>query len=147
MKFLYLSCWYNLTGFVKVIKGQINPRQDVYSFYDVGLAIGHYILPSFLAVRLLFGITFFIALLIYKWRKRHLSTYECIELYLQQENNLMPIRYSYKEIKKMAKGFKTSWEKEVLALYLRGTYEAALVWQSIGVCMVGYFDRPNHIHI
>jgi len=106
LKFLYLSCWYNITGFVEVIKGKINSRQDVYSFYDVGLAIGHYILPSFLTVRLLFGITFFIALLIYKWRKRHLSTYECIELYLQQENNLMPIRYSYKEIKKMAKGFK-----------------------------------------
>jgi len=40
-----------------------------------------------------------------KWRKRHASTYENIENYLEQ-NNLAPIRYSYKEIKKMAGGFK-----------------------------------------
>jgi serine/threonine protein kinase len=32
--------------------------------------------------------------------------FECIEIYLQQQNNLMPIGYSYKEIKKMARGFK-----------------------------------------
>lgn len=32
--------------------------------------------------------------------------YECIEIYLQQQNNLIPIGYSYKEIKKMARGFK-----------------------------------------
>jgi serine/threonine protein kinase len=32
--------------------------------------------------------------------------FEYIEIYLQQQNNLMPIGYSYKEIKKMAKGFK-----------------------------------------
>ncbi|KAG4958433.1 hypothetical protein JHK87_035066 [Glycine soja] len=49
--------------------------------------------------------TLFIVLLIYKWRKRHLSIYENIENYLEQ-NNLMPIGYSYKEIKKMARGFK-----------------------------------------
>ncbi|XP_045808625.1 rust resistance kinase Lr10-like [Trifolium pratense] len=52
------------------------------------------------------GMTLFIALLICKWRKRHLSIFEYIEIYLQQQNNLMPIGYSYKEIKKMAKGFK-----------------------------------------
>jgi len=32
--------------------------------------------------------------------------YECVELYLQQQNNLMPIGYSYRQIKKMARGFK-----------------------------------------
>nr|WIL59801.1 nodulation protein [Melilotus officinalis] len=74
-------------------------------YYEVVSAIGNYVLPSFLVARFLFGITFFIALLIYKWRKRHWSIYECIELYLQQ-TNIMPIGYSYKEIKKMARGFK-----------------------------------------
>jgi len=34
-----------------------------------------------------------------------LSIYENIENYLEH-NNMMPIRYSYKEIKKMVKGFK-----------------------------------------
>ncbi|PON39366.1 Mitogen-activated protein kinase kinase kinase [Parasponia andersonii] len=47
-----------------------------------------------------------IALLIYKWRRRHLSVYDGIEEYLQSHNNLMPIRYSYRDIRKMTKGFK-----------------------------------------
>nr|WIL59800.1 nodulation protein [Melilotus officinalis] len=94
-------------GLVEIIKGA-NSEYDREYFprYKVRLAIGHYILPSLWAARLLFGITFFIALLIYKWRKRHWSMYECIEMYLQQENNLMPIGYSYKQFKKMARGFK-----------------------------------------
>ncbi|XP_027941056.1 rust resistance kinase Lr10-like [Vigna unguiculata] len=50
------------------------------------------------------GMILFIALLIYKWKRRHSSIYENIENYLE-ENSLMPIRYSYKEIKKMATGF------------------------------------------
>ncbi|KAL2974529.1 hypothetical protein AAZX31_14G110100 [Glycine max] len=55
--------------------------------------------------KLLFGVPLFITLFIRKWRKRHMSIYESIENYLEQ-NNLMPIRYSYKEIKKMTGGFK-----------------------------------------
>jgi len=100
----YLSCLYNITGLVEIIKGP-NLIYDRDTDYKVGLKIGHYVLPSFLTARFLFGITFFISLLIYKWRKRHWSMYECIELYLQQ-NNLMPIGYSYKQIKKMVRGFK-----------------------------------------
>ncbi|KAL2977365.1 hypothetical protein AAZX31_13G063100 [Glycine max] len=57
------------------------------------------------ACKFLFGVPLIIAFVIYKWRKRHLSMYESIENYLEQ-NNLMPIRYSYKEIKKMGGGFK-----------------------------------------
>ncbi|KAF1877885.1 hypothetical protein Lal_00038194 [Lupinus albus] len=44
-------------------------------------------------------------LLIYKWRRRHLSMYEEIENFLL-DNNLSPIRYEYKEIKKMSGSFK-----------------------------------------
>jgi len=50
------------------------------------------------------GTIFFVALLVHKWKRRHSSVYENIENYLE-ENSLMPIRYSYKEIKKMATGF------------------------------------------
>ncbi|XP_027940224.1 rust resistance kinase Lr10-like [Vigna unguiculata] len=57
------------------------------------------------AYKLLFGLPFLIVILICKWRKRHASMYENIENYLQQ-NNMAPIRYSYKEIKKIAGGFK-----------------------------------------
>ncbi|KAK2453227.1 LEAF RUST 10 DISEASE-RESISTANCE LOCUS RECEPTOR-LIKE PROTEIN KINASE 2.1 [Trifolium repens] len=92
-------------GIVEIIKGP-NSNNEGFITYEIVWTLGHYVLPSLLAARFLFGVTFFISLLIYKWRKRHLSIYECIELYLQQQNTLMPIRYSYKEIKKMARGFK-----------------------------------------
>jgi len=40
-----------------------------------------------------------------KWRKRHASTYENIENYLEQ-NHLVPIKYSHKEIKNMTEDYK-----------------------------------------
>ncbi|KHN05173.1 Putative receptor-like protein kinase [Glycine soja] len=92
-------------GLSKTIRGP-NPEleREIGAYDSIFIIFGHYILP-FLADKFLFGMTLFIVLLIYKWRKRHLSIYENIENYLEQ-NNLMPIGYSYKEIKKMARGFK-----------------------------------------
>ncbi|PRQ56302.1 putative glycerophosphodiester phosphodiesterase, protein kinase RLK-Pelle-LRK10L-2 family [Rosa chinensis] len=58
------------------------------------------------AVKLSFGLPFITALLIYKWRRRHFSMYDNIEDFLESNSNLMPVRYSYSEIKKMASGFK-----------------------------------------
>uniref|UniRef100_A0A2K1X2Q1 Protein kinase domain-containing protein n=1 Tax=Populus trichocarpa TaxID=3694 RepID=A0A2K1X2Q1_POPTR len=47
-----------------------------------------------------------IIFLIYKWRRRHLSVYDTVEQFLQSQNNLMPVRYSYSDIKKITRGFK-----------------------------------------
>ena len=53
------------------------------------------------------GLPCLLTLLIYKWRRRHLSMYEDIEKFLQsRDNDLMPIRYTYSEIKKITNGFK-----------------------------------------
>ncbi|KAG6700675.1 hypothetical protein I3842_08G123900 [Carya illinoinensis] len=52
------------------------------------------------------GAPFVIAFLIYKWRRRHLSVYDNVEEFLQTQNNLTPIRYSFSEVKKMTKNFK-----------------------------------------
>ncbi|VVA34526.1 PREDICTED: rust resistance kinase Lr10 [Prunus dulcis] len=52
-----------------------------------------------------FGFPCATALIIYKWRRRHLSVHHNIEDFLQN-NKLVPVRYSYSSIKKMAKGFK-----------------------------------------
>ncbi|KAG6700631.1 hypothetical protein I3842_08G121500 [Carya illinoinensis] len=52
------------------------------------------------------GAPFMIAFLIYKWRRRHLSMYDNIEKFLQSQNDFMPIRYSFSEIKKITKGFR-----------------------------------------
>ncbi|KAK8473056.1 hypothetical protein PHAVU_001G049000 [Phaseolus vulgaris] len=57
------------------------------------------------AYKVLFGLPFLIFIFICKWRNRHMSMYKNIENYLEQ-NSLAPIRYSYKDIKKMAAGFK-----------------------------------------
>ncbi|XP_061339230.1 rust resistance kinase Lr10-like isoform X3 [Gastrolobium bilobum] len=69
-----------------------------------GKGTGRYLLPYFI-VRFVLGVVAFIVLLIYKWGRRHTSNYENIEDFLQ-ENTFMPIRYSYKEIKQMTRGFK-----------------------------------------
>ncbi|KAI8008768.1 Rust resistance kinase Lr10 [Camellia lanceoleosa] len=55
--------------------------------------------------RILFGLCAF-AFLIRKFKRRHLSMFDNIEGYLRSQNHLMPISYSYLDIKKMAKGFK-----------------------------------------
>ncbi|KAG5226298.1 LEAF RUST DISEASE-RESISTANCE LOCUS RECEPTOR PROTEIN KINASE [Salix suchowensis] len=53
------------------------------------------------------GLPCLLTLLIYKWRRRHLSMYDNIEKFLQShDNDLMPIRYTYSEIKKITNGFK-----------------------------------------
>ncbi|XP_014521802.2 LEAF RUST 10 DISEASE-RESISTANCE LOCUS RECEPTOR-LIKE PROTEIN KINASE-like 2.2 [Vigna radiata var. radiata] len=92
-------------GLVQTIKGNLRFQVYIWNFESVSRMIGGYGVPLFLLVRILFGLTLLIVLMIYKWRKRHLSMYENIENYLEH-NNLMPIRYSYKEIKKMVKAFK-----------------------------------------
>ncbi|XP_034923476.1 LEAF RUST 10 DISEASE-RESISTANCEUS RECEPTOR-LIKE PROTEIN KINASE-like 2.4 isoform X2 [Populus alba] len=52
------------------------------------------------------GLPCLITLLVYKWRRRHLSMYCKIEEFLQShDNNLTLIRYSYSEIKKITHGF------------------------------------------
>ncbi|XP_027174301.1 LEAF RUST 10 DISEASE-RESISTANCE LOCUS RECEPTOR-LIKE PROTEIN KINASE-like 2.1 [Coffea eugenioides] len=51
------------------------------------------------------GIILLFAFLLYRCRWRHLSRYDTIEDFLQANNSLMPIRYSYKEIKTMTKNF------------------------------------------
>ncbi|CAI9099077.1 OLC1v1035848C1 [Oldenlandia corymbosa var. corymbosa] len=46
------------------------------------------------------------AFLIYKWRRRHLSKYDLVEELLKASNGLMPIKYSYREIKSMTNNFR-----------------------------------------
>ncbi|CAL9004700.1 unnamed protein product [Prunus brigantina] len=63
-------------------------------------------IASALGIRAILGALCLIVLLIYKFKRRHLSMYGLIEEFLQSHNNLMPIRYSYSDIRKMTKGFK-----------------------------------------
>uniref|UniRef100_A0A6N2KHB5 Protein kinase domain-containing protein n=1 Tax=Salix viminalis TaxID=40686 RepID=A0A6N2KHB5_SALVM len=71
-------------------------------------------LPAILAFIVIYHVLLFpcglpclLTLLIYKWRRRHLSMYDNIEKFLQShDNDLVPIRYTYSEIKKITNGFK-----------------------------------------
>ena len=56
--------------------------------------------------RFVLGSPIVFALLIYKWRRSRLSSYDAIEDFLQSHNNLMPIKYSYSDIKRMTNNFK-----------------------------------------
>ncbi|XP_057798673.1 probable receptor-like protein kinase At5g20050 [Salvia miltiorrhiza] len=64
------------------------------------------IFPSFiiLAPRLIM-FPLVLWLLIKKFRRRHLSIYNRIESFLRSDNKLLPIRYSYSDIRKMTRGF------------------------------------------
>ncbi|XP_022844096.1 LEAF RUST 10 DISEASE-RESISTANCE LOCUS RECEPTOR-LIKE PROTEIN KINASE-like 2.4 [Olea europaea var. sylvestris] len=59
-----------------------------------------------LLLRILIAIPFVLVLLVYKLRRRHISMFKAIEDFLRSQNNLMPISYSYSEIKKMTKSFR-----------------------------------------
>ncbi|XP_050887951.1 LEAF RUST 10 DISEASE-RESISTANCE LOCUS RECEPTOR-LIKE PROTEIN KINASE-like 2.7 isoform X2 [Lathyrus oleraceus] len=92
-----------LTGFKKLMI--FDPRNSIIdSSIRSSIFIGKYVIPGIVA-RFMIGLILFLALLIYTYRRRHSSIYENIEDFLQG-NTLMPIRYSYKEIKQMTKNFK-----------------------------------------
>ncbi|XP_049379585.1 rust resistance kinase Lr10-like isoform X5 [Solanum stenotomum] len=60
----------------------------------------------YLGAKFVIGLPLVIAFLVYKFKRRHLSMYDTIESFLQTQNNFMPIRYNYSNIKRMTRGFK-----------------------------------------
>jgi serine/threonine protein kinase len=62
-----------------------------------------------------------IAYLIYKWGRRHLLVYDSVEEFIQSQNNLMPIRYSYSKIKKITKSFKDKLGEGGFGTVFKGT--------------------------
>lgn len=58
---------------------------------------------ALLLLKFSIGILCLVAFVVYKYRRRHLSLDDSIENFLQSHNNLMPIRYSFSDIKKMTK--------------------------------------------
>ncbi|XVF79074.1 hypothetical protein PTKIN_Ptkin14bG0190100 [Pterospermum kingtungense] len=64
-------------------------------------------ITGIIVLRTVLGISCLIALVTRKIRRRHLSMDEKIEDFLQSQNNLIPIRYSYSQISRMTDGFKS----------------------------------------
>ncbi|KAL9339968.1 hypothetical protein Peur_066187 [Populus x canadensis] len=90
-----------------------NISSDALSIFIVLLITLLALLPTLLVLIVIYHILLFpcglpclITLLVYKWRRRHLSMYGNIEEFLQShDHNLTLIRYSYSEIKKITHGF------------------------------------------
>lgn len=64
-----------------------------------------FLIPWF-AVKLALGFPLVTIILIQKWRKGNSAEYDEVEEFLQSHNYMMPIRYSYSDVKKMTNGFK-----------------------------------------
>ncbi|XP_040368464.1 rust resistance kinase Lr10 isoform X1 [Rosa chinensis] len=96
------SCYVDTTN--KVNCGNIYGLLDYLIAVPAGGILGAVVLWT--APKAVFGVPCVVVLLILKLKRRHLSMYNVIEEFLQSHNNLMPIRYSYSNIKKMTKGFK-----------------------------------------
>lgn len=80
---------------------------EMYSiiFFSFHFAVALVVFLS--GVKFVLGAPLIIALVIYKWRRKHLSMYDGIEDFLRSDNSIMPIRYSYKDIKRITEQFKT----------------------------------------
>ncbi|XP_028787997.1 cysteine-rich receptor-like protein kinase 2 [Neltuma alba] len=70
----------------------------------LGIITGRVVVP-YTIVRFSIGVIFLSILLVYIYRRRHMSIFENIEDFIRL-HNLIPIRYSYKDLKAMTKGFK-----------------------------------------
>ena len=53
--------------------------------------------------------------------------YDGVEEFLQSQNNLMPIRYSYSEIRKITKVSRINWVKAVMAPYIKERLKVAVL--------------------
>ncbi|KAG2709628.1 hypothetical protein I3760_05G248500 [Carya illinoinensis] len=84
--------------------------------------------------KFMLGVPFVLAFLIYKWRRRHLSAFDIIEEFLQNNNNLIPIRYSYSEIRNMTKKFKDKLGEGGYGTVFKGTLRSG---RLVAIKMLG----------
>ncbi|XP_028774904.1 rust resistance kinase Lr10-like [Neltuma alba] len=92
------DCWFeNATNMVLC--------RDQYAEFSLPLFRGFAIVVTSIA-KFALGFPIVVGFLIYKMRRRHLSEYDDIEDFLRSHSNLVPIKYSYSDIRRMTKNFK-----------------------------------------
>ncbi|XP_074325887.1 LEAF RUST 10 DISEASE-RESISTANCE LOCUS RECEPTOR-LIKE PROTEIN KINASE-like 2.8 isoform X1 [Apium graveolens] len=104
-------------------------NQLIYASPVIGILAGF-----ILAARFLLGAPFLLALLVYRARRRHLSMYDTIEDFLQTQNNLMPTRYAYSDIKKITNNFKEKLGEGGFGIVYKGKLRSGLF---VAVKMLG----------
>ncbi|EOY21114.1 PR5-like receptor kinase [Theobroma cacao] len=102
-KGISLDCLYKLRMFFTLGVPPVHFTQEFYTRIEDALFL---ITGVYIIIRTLLGVSCLIVVVLIKFRRRHLSTDDTIEEFLQMQNNLKPIKYSYSEIKKMTKCFK-----------------------------------------
>ncbi|XP_027175549.1 LEAF RUST 10 DISEASE-RESISTANCE LOCUS RECEPTOR-LIKE PROTEIN KINASE-like 2.1 isoform X1 [Coffea eugenioides] len=96
----WLREWRSRRHFPWLPQGRISDA--IRSYRSIGVAALVYLNAAIKVI----GIILLFAFLLYRCRRRHLSRYDTIEDFLQANNSVMPIRYSYKQIRTMTKNFK-----------------------------------------
>ncbi|XP_057440531.1 uncharacterized protein LOC130732518 [Lotus japonicus] len=100
--------------------------------FKMGKVTG-YVLASYIVMKFIFGLVIFFGKLIHIYRRSHTSVYENLEDFLQG-SSLMPIRYSYKDIKQMTRGFKDKLGEGGYGLVYKGKLRSGLF---VAVKMLG----------
>ncbi|KAF8006907.1 hypothetical protein BT93_K1027 [Corymbia citriodora subsp. variegata] len=97
------GCSINATNQI-YCKGEGNYIPNFIKFLTVLFAVDG--IGPFMVVKFILGAPCVMTLLICKWRRRHLAMDQNVEEFLQYNNNFLPIRYSYSDIKKITGGLK-----------------------------------------
>ncbi|GKV52256.1 hypothetical protein SLEP1_g58845 [Rubroshorea leprosula] len=98
---------------------------------------------AIISTRALLGISILLVIVAYKLQRRHLSVDNLIEEFLQKQNNFMPIRYTYSEIKKITGAIKllgrskSDGQDFINEVATMGRIHHANVMQLIGFCVEG----------
>ncbi|KAL1531990.1 LEAF RUST 10 DISEASE-RESISTANCE LOCUS RECEPTOR-LIKE PROTEIN KINASE-like 2.3 isoform X1 [Salvia divinorum] len=121
MRSFYVSLFFGLIPILSIIVCLLSavvspPVFTIFGFAAVSFLL--YYTPALFSIiiqRLILSVIIWVSriiafplaawLLIYKFRTRRLSFHEDIESFLQSDNQLAPLRYSYSDIKNMTKGF------------------------------------------
>ncbi|KAL3819950.1 hypothetical protein ACJIZ3_005855 [Penstemon smallii] len=122
------------------------------AFYGLSVVV------PILVLKLLFGFPFLIGLVVHKWRRRHLSMDQSIEEFLQGQNNLTPIKYTYSEIKKMTNNFNQKLGEGGYGTVYKGKLRSdpyvavKMLGQSVAndqefISEVGTIGRIHHVNI
>ncbi|KAM3251986.1 hypothetical protein P3L10_006056 [Capsicum annuum] len=114
-EFIGLTSWPNIKDHVhnNIISLSDFHQAILYGFelYYIGFTEWNVVLLLggfmwYLTLRFVIGLPFICVFLVFKFKRRHLSMFDMIERFLQTQNNFMPLRYDYSNIKRMTRGFK-----------------------------------------